>query len=86
MPAVILNGDFAGGAITATQTTVTVNGRRVVCVGDPVAPHGLGIHGGATMVQGSSRVFINGRSVCRNGDLASCGHPAVATYTLVLIG
>lgn len=86
MPAVILNGDTAGGVITATQTTVRVNGRLVVCVGDPVAPHGIGAHSGATMVQGSSTVFINGRAVCRNGDLASCGHPAVATYTSVVIG
>ena len=86
MPAVILDGDFAGGVITATQTVVTVNGRKVVCVGDPVAPHGLGVHGGATMIQGSSTVFINGRAVCRDGDLASCGHTAVATYTSVVIG
>lgn len=84
MPAIVLNGDLAGGAIIATETSVLVNGRRVALVGDLVTPHGT--HVGAYMIQGSSTVFINGRAVVRDGDLASCGHQAIATSTHTIVG
>ena len=85
MPTIVLDGDNVGGSAIATESTVYINGRKVVCIGDAITPHGRG-HEGAVMVQGSSSVFINGRAVCRSGDAASCGHIAVSSYVQVVVG
>lgn len=78
MPAVARDGDLcggeAGGAITATAMTTTVNGLAPVRIGDPIAPHGEPPHAAATMLEGSETVFFEGIGVCRVGDAASCGH------------
>lgn len=81
MPAVCVYGDTAGGSIIATATNVFSHGKKIALLGDTVTPHGLGPHGGATMVQGSSKVFVNGKAVVRTGDQASCGHTASSTVT-----
>jgi uncharacterized Zn-binding protein involved in type VI secretion len=86
MPAIVLNGDIVGGSAIATESSVYINGKNVVCVGDSITPHGDGGHSGAVMVQGSSTVFIGGKAVCRSGDAASCGHTAISSYTQVVIG
>ncbi len=86
MTAILLDGDNVGGSAIATENTVFINGRRVVCIGDSITPHGDAPHSGAVMVQGSSGVFINGRAVCRSGDLASCGHTGISSYLQVVIG
>lgn len=58
---------------------VFVNDRAAVRIGDPVQRHGGGTHARAVMVRASSRVFVNGIGVCRQGDIASCLHPATGS-------
>jgi uncharacterized Zn-binding protein involved in type VI secretion len=69
--------DFAGGRqLGGGGAGFRVVGRVVVVIGDPVLPHGSGAHGGMpVMVTGQARFRINGIPICREGDLASCGHP-----------
>ena len=77
MPGVSRAGaDVAGGTIAAGSGNVFVNGSPAARIGDPVAGHGRGPHGGPTMAGGSGSVFVNGIGVCRAGDPAGCGHPA----------
>lgn len=78
MPGIARVGvDSAGGTILGGGNThVRVNGALAAVVGDAVAGHGSGAHANPTMVQGSSKVFIRGKAVCRAGDAASCGHVA----------
>lgn len=78
MPVIGINGDLAGGAVTAT-TARTIQGLPVLRIGDPVASHGTGSHAVATMAQGSARMIVEGIGVCRMGDLATCGHALIAT-------
>ncbi|KIC36553.1 PAAR domain-containing protein [Leisingera sp. ANG-M7] len=69
--------DAAGGTIVeALAPTVRVNGSAVAVLGCAVAPHGLGAHAGPVMATASGTVFAEGIAVCRQGDLASCGHAA----------
>lgn len=71
-----VGADFAGGVqLGGGNSFVTSDGLLVSVVGDTIAPHGRGGHGGyIVMVSGSSFVTINGIPVCRAGDSASCGH------------
>lgn len=72
--------DAAGGTITGVLApNVYVNGTPVACLGAAVAPHGPGIHAGPVMAQASSTVYANGIPICREGDAASCGHPATGS-------
>lgn len=73
MPACARLGDPAGGPITATATTVLVNGVPVARLGDPVVPHGIGPHAVAVIVGASMNVEAEGIAVTRLGDSASCG-------------
>jgi len=70
--------DAAGGVITGVvqDGTVYANDSLVSVNGDPVAPHGVGVHAGPVMIAGSNNVFVNGIAVCNEGDLATCGHSA----------
>ena len=69
--------DTAGGAITGGSGNTFINGSGCARIGDSVAPHPSGFpHQVAVMASGSSKVFCNGISVCRQGDSASCGHTA----------
>lgn len=76
MPGVALAGlDTAGGVqLGGGQSRFGINGHTVVVVGDPVQSHGNGEHGHAHMTTGSAWFTIDGKAVCRAGDLASCGH------------
>lgn len=67
----------AGAQIGANQTLVTVEGMLWMVLGDVNEPHYIWPHlpGPDAMAQGSSFVSINGIPVCRQGHLASCGHP-----------
>lgn len=49
------------------------DGFVVAVVGDAIAPHGIGLHIAAVMVEGSPDTYVNGKPLCRVGDLASCG-------------
>lgn len=71
--------DAAGGTIVGNLApTVFVNGAPVVVKGadvephPPVPPHTTG----PVMVGCSATVFACGIPVVRQGDAASCGHPA----------
>lgn len=70
--------DTAGGVILPLQSFVRLNGNPWSQIGSPVTPHppcpDPAIHCSAHMITGSSHVRINGIPVCREGDLADCGH------------
>lgn len=69
--------DRAGGSlISGSNSTVFVNGNPAAVIGTNVAGHGKSPHSGPVMISGSGSVFVNGLSVCRQGDSASCGHTA----------
>jgi len=79
MPGVACVGvDEAGGVQLGMQgASMKVAGAPVVLVGDAVAPHPpVPPHTtDPVMVQGSPTFRLNGIPVCRQGHLASCGHP-----------
>lgn len=57
------------------QSKVYCNGYLVAVFGDNVAPHTVGKSTHiATLNSSSSKMFINGKGVCRVGDTATCGH------------
>ena len=68
--------DSAGGALIASQSTVTANGKAVVVNGDAVTGHGPSPHSAPTMIAGSNSVTVGGKAVCNAGDSATCGHTA----------
>lgn len=82
MPGITRKDDTAGGAITNTQSTVRADGKFVIVHGDPVAPHGVGAHAGATMIAVSKNVRIGGKAVVNAGDLATCGDEATGSSTV----
>lgn len=80
MARIVVVGDVAGGAIQNSQgISATLNGAAIAVHGDAVAPHGTGPHANATMIATQARTTINGRRVIVEGDLATCGHAAVAS-------
>jgi uncharacterized Zn-binding protein involved in type VI secretion len=77
------NQDLAGGLILGGgQTTVYSEGKLITVIGDRIQSHGAGPHANATMTHGSSTVSINGKVICRAGDLASCGDAATGSSTV----
>jgi len=81
MPGIARVGtDTAGGVIlNGGNSTVIVNGVPAAVLGSPISGHGDSPHNGARMVTGSGSVFVQGISVCRQGDVASCGHTATSS-------
>jgi uncharacterized Zn-binding protein involved in type VI secretion len=81
MPGIARVGvDTAGGTITGNLApNVNINGSPIVVKGATVQGHGLGPHASPTMDGCSSTVFANGIPVCREGDAATCGHPATGS-------
>ena len=72
--------DSAGGPqISGTAAGFTIDGKMPACVTDPVTPHGLLKHAAPVMATGAPNFIINGQRVCREGDLADCGHPTTGT-------
>lgn len=75
--------DAAGGVIVgALQNFVRVEGSLWAVLGDAVAGHGIGVHAGPVMGQGSSFIRINGIQVCRAGHAATCGHAATGSAAI----
>ena len=76
MPGISRNGqDIAGGVAIQGSTTVNVNSKGVVRLGDNVASHGLPPHRPIPpMITSSLSVRVNSIGVVRSGDSASCGH------------
>lgn len=85
MPGVSRVGvDSAGGTITGPGiSSVIVNGSPVSVIGDSVAGHGSGPHGGPVMVGSSSTVIAGGKGVVRAGDAASCGDTASGSSDVI---
>ena len=83
MPGVSRVGaDTAGGTIIGNLVpTVFVNGSPIAVQGAAVASHPpIPPHiGSPVMVGCSATVFAGGIGVCRQGDAASCGHPATGS-------
>lgn len=67
-----------GGGLILGPGGITTDGDGFIVsiIGDAIAPHApfTGLHLAAVMVEGSPDTFVNGRPLCRIGDLASCGH------------
>lgn len=79
--------DTAGGAqLAGGQSFVTVAGALVVVLGDPVTPHGLPPHASPVMAEGCAWLTIAGIPVCREGHLASCGHPTTGRNWVQILG
>ena len=76
MPGIAVVGlDSAGGKqLGGSNDFVTIDGAFIVCIDDPVEPHGPGTHLVPKMVEGSSFVTINGKPICFAGNRASCDH------------
>lgn len=81
MPEISTDSDTAGGDIIATSggTNVFVSGQKIAVHGDAVAPHGAGLHAGPTMVAACNQVYVGGILACREGNLATCGHPSTGS-------
>jgi len=81
MPGVARVGiDSAGGMqLQGGNTTVIVNGVPAQVLGGPVAGHGDSPHNSPNMVSASGTVFFQGIGVCRQGDIASCGHSSTGS-------
>ena len=86
MPGVCRNVDIAGGLLIATQSTVKANGNNIIINGDPVTGHGRSPHAAAIMIAVSNNVFIGGVAVCKVGNVATCGHPALPGSSNVNVG
>jgi uncharacterized Zn-binding protein involved in type VI secretion len=88
MPSSALVGvDSAGAVIVgAINKKLTVGGKACAVVGDKVAGHGKSPHSGPVMVQGSSKLTVDGIPVCLRGHLASCGHTATGNNKLTVSG
>lgn len=70
---VAVNGSIAGGAIVSSATKTRANSNLIALHGDSVAPHGAGLHAAAVVIASTTKVFVEGKAVVRDGDLATCG-------------
>jgi uncharacterized Zn-binding protein involved in type VI secretion len=84
MPGIARNSgtDVAGGADIKGSSDVFVENKPAVRIGDNIAGHGIGLHAAPVMIAGSGTVFVNNIAVCREGDIASCGHPTSGSGTV----
>ena len=81
-----VNGNLAGGAISATGY-LTLGGIAVVLQGDAVAPHPPwppSVPHRAATTTASSHLTLNGIAVTVTGDPATCTHAAAGTSHLDL--
>lgn len=72
-------GATGTGTITGPGGVTTYgDGDIVSIVGDTITTHGPGAHIAAHITTGSPDTFVNGTSLVRVGDLASCGCAVLA--------
>ena len=81
-----VNGDLAGGAISATGH-LTLGGSAASVAGNSVAAHApcpIDPSHCAAVTTASSHLTLNGITVVVTGDAATCGHAAAGTSHLDL--
>ena len=82
MAEITLDGDTAGGAISASSG-VLIDGRHISVNGDPIAGHApcpvVAIHCAPDTANGLAGITIDGIPIIRAGDSATCGHQATAS-------
>lgn len=79
--------DTAGSVqLAGQQGFFFIDAQPVVVKGDPVTPHGVGVHASPVMAEGSDYWTLNGVPVCRAGHLASCGHPTTGAAWFTIGG
>jgi uncharacterized Zn-binding protein involved in type VI secretion len=72
-------GDFVGdGKVLNGAFSVLVNDIPVAKVGSIISPHDRNPTHKASMITGLPSVMVEDAPVCRNKDLASCGHFLIA--------
>jgi uncharacterized Zn-binding protein involved in type VI secretion len=79
--------DVAGGTIVSNpveENKVFANGFPIVVKGANVSSHGRSLHRSSTMEGASEKVFAYGIPVCREGDVAGCGHPATGSENVIV--
>jgi uncharacterized Zn-binding protein involved in type VI secretion len=87
MPLIAVEGDensHGGGALIATGGSspqkVTINGKAVIAHPSPAEPDLFGhVSPLSDTAEGSSKVFVYGLPVHRDGDLRECGATTVVT-------
>jgi hypothetical protein len=88
MPAAARQGDADNGGSTVSSdvaSTVFINGIAAAIVGSTNQAHDDD-HDPSSINQGSSTVFIEGKSAARKGDQYECGHSLVEGSDNVDIG
>jgi uncharacterized Zn-binding protein involved in type VI secretion len=70
--------DKGGGGIILGPgaSRVFVEGKKWSLDGDNIAGHGSDSHASPKTVATSTRVVVEGKKPVREGDAATCGHPA----------
>ena len=91
--AIDFDGNTHGaGSLLATQIKVFILNLPVCSIGDPGEPDNMcnqynpPIHCNPNAIGGSVKVFINNRSVHRQGDQRSCGATTVSVNMKVFAG
>lgn len=78
MKGVIVLGDKTthGGMVISAQSTYTIRGKPVACVGDKIA---CPLHGINVIIEGESKMLVNGKAVALNGHRCACGCQLIAS-------
>jgi|688.fasta_scaffold200062_3 uncharacterized Zn-binding protein involved in type VI secretion len=81
--------DVAGGQLVLNPVEekfikVFANGYPVAVLGATVSSHGRSMHRSSTMASASEKVFAYGIPVCREGDVAGCGHIATGSENVIV--
>lgn len=78
----------AGGGqlYSSPNTTVVIENHYACVVGTKVASHGTAPHNASVTTGGLGTIKINGLSLNKEGDLATCAHPIVGGASTVFCG
>ncbi|WP_414501988.1 PAAR domain-containing protein [Zymobacter sp. IVIA_5232.4 C2] len=78
MKGIIVLGDLTthGGTVISAQSTYTVGGKPVACMGDKIA---CPLHGINLIIEGESSMLINGKPVALDGHRCACGCQLIAS-------
>lgn len=74
--------------IGALASKVTVENKPIAVVGATILPYKpfSGCQAAPRLGPGSSKVFAQGKSVCRQGDIDICGTPIITASNKVIAG